>query len=264
MSQNYANRPIDFRMYHRFSQISLLVFMLSFTELYSQTTGATPTGTFIDYRDGHTYKWIKIGTQTWMAENLRFLPAVSPASPDPGFWIYGYSENNITKATESDNYKVYGCLYSLFSDAVFLGAGHELCPKGWRLPSDEDWMTLEKECGLDPKDQDEYGFRISGETGSKLKSASGWGPSSGKPEGAGNNNGFNALPGGTYDVSAKVNTQVFNGIGKEAIFLTTTYSDGGSKFIVVRTIKMDSEGVGKSYGLIDCGYSVRCIKVIKE
>jgi len=38
-----------------------------------------PTGTFTDSRDNHVYKYLTAGAQIWMAENLAYLPTVSPA-----------------------------------------------------------------------------------------------------------------------------------------------------------------------------------------
>jgi hypothetical protein len=38
------------------------------------------SGTFTDERDGREYKWVKIGDQIWMAENLAYVPYV--CAPD--------------------------------------------------------------------------------------------------------------------------------------------------------------------------------------
>ena len=72
------------------------------------------TGSFIDSRDGKSYKTVKIGIQVWMAENLR----------------YKFSESTISFKIES-----YGCLYS-YEEAL------KACPSGWHLPADAEWTML--------------------------------------------------------------------------------------------------------------------------
>jgi len=94
------------------------------------------TGTFVDSRDGKTYKTVKIGTQTWMAENLNYSASGSK-------YYKNYAENS----------DIYGRLYN-WSQAL------EACPVGWHLPSDAEWKVLVKYVGK--------------KAGKKLKSTSGW------------------------------------------------------------------------------------------
>ena len=97
-------------------KIGLTVLMvISFT----LTTLAQLTGTFEDPRDGIVYKNVKIGEQTWFAENL------------------AYNTNNNSSEIEYDPSHVakFGRLY-VWEDAA------EACPPGWHLPSREEFETL--------------------------------------------------------------------------------------------------------------------------
>ena len=122
---------------------------------------AQETGTFTDSRDKKVYKTVKIGTQTWMAENLNYNAS--------GSWCYG---------NDSIKYDAYGHLYK-FDDAK------NVCPTGWHLPSDADWTTLIDSLG---------GEDIAG---GKLKSTLSW---TSPNFGATNSSGFTALAAGNFGV----------------------------------------------------------------
>ena len=107
-------------------------------------------------RDGNSYRTVKIGSQTWMAENLKVRTE--------GSWCYEDKESNCQK---------YGRLYNWDEAKV-------ACPAGWHLPSKGEFEALFVAVGS----QDV--------AGKKLKSISGWG----KNGNGDDTFGFSALPAG--------------------------------------------------------------------
>lgn len=140
------------------------------------------SGLLVTDIDGNTYHTITIGTQVWMAENLKTtkfrdgtaIPLVTESSTwrnatSPAFCEY----NNNPAAPET-----YGRLYNWFAATD----SHGICPAGWHIPSYSEWETLVTYLGgLDA-------------AGKKLKESgiSHWAD----PNKADNSSGFSALPGG--------------------------------------------------------------------
>ncbi len=206
-------------------------------------------GIMTDYRDWTNYKTIKIGTQTWMAQNLAYLPAVYPAtegsdngSAVPYYYVYDYQGSAVEEAKATRNYKTYGALYNWH-------AAIDACPWGWHLASDEDWKVLEGYLGMSESAQNSSGMRTSGNVGEKLKSTSGW-------DNNGNgldSYGFNSIPAGWRDM-----TQIFQNNGSATSYVSST-SVGGTSF-KNRYINSSSNGIGRTDIPNNGGGAVRCVK----
>jgi len=104
-----------------------------------EQTGFTCGDALVDSRDGQSYETVQIGDQCWMAENLAFLPEVSPSSQgnntDPYYYVYGYQGTNVAEAKATANYQTYGALYNW-------PASLNACPTGWHLTTDAEWTAL--------------------------------------------------------------------------------------------------------------------------
>lgn len=144
-------------------------------------TNTYGTNTVTDCRDNHTYKTVAIGTQTWMAENLAYLPGVNAKSDNSSivakYYVYSYDGTSVSDIKASRNYTTYGVLYNW-------AAAGSACPSGWHLPSSAEWTTLESYEGG------------SSTAGTSLKATSGWERYSGISNL--DTYGFSALPGGYY------------------------------------------------------------------
>jgi uncharacterized protein (TIGR02145 family) len=120
------------------------------------TTSQSQAGSFTDYRDGQIYTFKQIGSQIWMTQNLNYDTS--------GSWCYDNMASNCV---------MYGRLYEWNTAA-------KVAPKGWHLPSDQEWITLKTYLG---------GL----ESGGKMKATTLWlNPNTA----ATNVSGFTGLPGG--------------------------------------------------------------------
>jgi OOP family OmpA-OmpF porin len=157
----------------------------------SKSTSSVVTGSFKDSRDGKTYKTVKIGTQTWIGENLAFKTG-------SGCWAYDDKPANVL---------TYGYLYNWET-------AKKVCPAGWHTPSYQEWATLNIFLAPDSV------------AGGKLKEAGAahWKNSN---TGATNETGFTALPGGQRDPDGSYTQMGFAG----SWWTTTDYLStlGGQK-----------------------------------
>lgn len=112
-----------------------LLIVLSLTSLQAQT---------IKDIDGNVYRTVKIGTQVWMAENLKttkysnrnLISSANPSNRDyanestPKYqWAYDYDERNAS---------TYGRLYTWYA----VTDSRKVCPTGWHVPYDVEWENL--------------------------------------------------------------------------------------------------------------------------
>jgi len=185
--------------------------------LWCSVLSAQNFDVFVDSRDGKVYKTVQIGDQVWMAENLNY------ASEKPGA-IFSNS------AMLSD---VFGRLYCW-------EIAQEVCPDGWHLPSDDEWLILAAKLG---------GEDIAG---SKMKEISTYWVS--LNEEASNESGFSALPGGYLE---DPQDSSFPFMGEMGFFWTTNEKSGSKAWF--RYVKYDGNLLKAGNGDKQFGMSVRCL-----
>ena len=140
-------------------------------------------GTMTDERDGQIYKTVKIGTQTWMAENLNYAYTGVPYdkdnyTSDSISWCYGHNPDNCTEygrlytwAAAMDSVGTWttngkGCGFRNECSQTYPVRG--VCPEGWHLTAKKEFMTLLTAVGGNSRfdnfyngaNLDEYSFAV--------------------------------------------------------------------------------------------------------
>ncbi len=218
--------------------------------------------TLTDKRDGQVYKTVKIGNQTWMAENLNynyrkkslnFCYENKPDSCAKYGRLYTWGAAMDSAAVFSDDGKDCGYPYASHGPCEVTGTVRGVCPEGWHLPDLTEWKTLFDAVG---------GERFAA---LMLKSQTGWKSYSGtllachSGEPSVDAYGFSVLPAGEWGCKDSFSPNGnFRIIGNQARFWTSSmYGDFYSYFIYLDYC--DSAGWNSS-GERCQAFSVRCLK----
>lgn len=187
--------------------------------------------------DGNVYKTIKIGTQTWMMENLKTTRyndgTAMTLATDRVAWSSSTSAAYCSYENKKENADTYGYLYNW-------EAAHnsKIAPAGWHVPSDDEWKVLYNYIGGRRED----GAKIQ-QTGTAY-----WEVDT-KPS---NITLFTALPGGRRTESG-----VFSSIGWNGMWWTSTRTGGGLAVYYDLYVKGYIE---RHETYTSSGFSIRCIK----
>jgi uncharacterized protein (TIGR02145 family) len=205
----------------------------------------TSPATIKDY-DNNSYETVSIGSQMWMAQNLRAthylngdpIGTTTTATLD----ISGESSPKYqwSYAGDEANTPVYGKLYTYYA----ITDSRKVCPTGWHIPSDAEWITLENSIG---------GYLIAG-SGLKETGNTHWLAPYNLD--ATNVSCFKALPGGYRNSASGSNT--FSFLGNYGYYWTSTEADGTNGWI--RSLYVQSTQLSRMNFSKKGGASIRCIK----
>jgi uncharacterized protein (TIGR02145 family) len=124
------------------------------TSIYTNTTGGLETvvdGKVVSVRDqeGNTYYVTQIGNQCWMRTNLRTSKYNDGTTIPGGENCSSYSTTDPYHYINSSYDPSYGYFYN-WPAACHKNNNNKLnlCPKGWHVPSQEEWATLFSEAGV--------------------------------------------------------------------------------------------------------------------
>lgn len=224
-----------------------VILFTAYSGTYTTVTSLVPTGNqnlnsvFTPCTDGngYTYPVVAIGSQVWMAENLRAtkykdgtdIPLITDNTAWSNLTTGAYCMYNNNTA----NGGIYGFLYNWYAVNTL-----NLCPTGWHVPTYSNLLSLNSYLG--------------GEilAGGKLKETGTlhW---QNPNFGATNETGFTSLPGGV-----RTNLGVFSGYQQSGYWWSATQDDVTYAYGFQMSYSSGNNYLPSDYKTE--GWSVRCIK----
>ena len=193
--------------------------------------------------EGSSYNTIQIGSQMWMAEDLK-VTLYNDGTPIPLVENYDDWADLNTPAycwynNDSSNAESYGALYNWY-----VVESEKLCPAGWHVPSDEEWIVLETALGG------------AGFAGGSLKEEGTAHWKTPNTE-ASNNSGYAARPGGYRSYNG-----TFNLMRTSGYWWSDTQKSwyGSSHKVIYRYLRYDDRALARHIAEKTNGFSVRCVR----
>jgi uncharacterized protein (TIGR02145 family) len=214
--------------------LTIMLFYIGLNGLHAQT---------VKDIDGNVYRTVRIGTQVWMAENLKttkyrngnLIGTTNPATLNilkenrPQYqWAYDGNERNVA---------TYGRLYTWYAATD----SRNVCPTGWHVPSDAEWSTLTTYLG---------GESVAG---GKLQEADTTLRGTPFYSGATNETGFTAIKSGSRSFTGE-----FSQIDIWGSWWSSTEQSVGIAYI--REVYRNSNKVIRIFTMEEDGLSVRCLR----
>jgi uncharacterized protein (TIGR02145 family) len=203
--------------------------------------------------DGRTYDLVEIGGQCWFADNLATDQYrngdLIPTGLDNTTW-----QNTTTGAyavydNDPANDATYGKLYNWYTTVDTRG----LCPTGWHVPTDCEWMYLEGSLGMSIGDQQLGGFNRGDFQGDALKTVAYWNSVTIIGTDA---FGFSAVPGG-FRHSNEI-AQPYASLGDYGAWWTSQIN--GVTTAWYREMYSFYSTITRTGSIRNLGYSVRCVR----
>lgn len=230
----------------------LLLTVISCKKAEDDNNNSPETLVTISDIDGNIYETVIIGTQVWLTENLK---VIHYNNGDPILNVTDYTNwSNLT----SGAYCIYGNKVGNIDSTLYnwyaVNDGRKICPKGWHVPSDDEWKTLEgnfdAKYGVGSGEWDKWGLR-GYDAGRNMKSANGW-LMNGNGKGL---YGFNVPPNGNRYMQDGMD---FFDHGYSAWYWTSTESNNNT--VIMRYLGYSQDKIARMEGIKKSGFSVRCVK----
>ena len=197
---------------------------------------------------GYDYATVQIGEQCWFAENLRSEHYangdVIPGELSNSEWQNTMEGAQAIYSNDASNLADYGRLYNWYA----VDDARGLCPTGWHVPTDGEFMTLEMGLGMSESEANGTGWRGT-DQGAEMKSS----PEDSPSWDGTNTSGFSGLASGLRNPNGQYGFMNISG-------LFWTQSLSSLTVAISRALDTGNSAINKDADVKNRGFSIRCIK----